>query len=111
MTVTVIVTPRPKPLPLFYAGYGALQIGDVITTTVGLQNGAREANPVVSKFASSPVKLGLIKAGATALTIFAAESLWRSGHRKGAVAAMAAASAIAGFVLVNNLRVYRQQGR
>ena len=100
---------RPRSLSYIYAGYAALQIGDAITTTTGLSGGARGKNPLMSGVASSPLTLGLIKLGATAATVYAAESLWRNGHRKGAIIAMIAATAITGMVVANNMRVLSQQ--
>lgn len=96
---------RPAPLGYIYASYAAFQVGDVVTTSTGLQIGAQEKNPFVGGIASSPWKFSLIKLGATAATVYAVESLWRNGHRKGAIVAMLAATAISGVVLANNMRV------
>lgn len=102
---------RPKPLPLFYAGYAALQLGDVLSTTSGLQAGAREKNPLMQSVAGSTFKLSVVKIAATSLKMYCAESLWRQGHRKGAIVAMAVTTVLSGYVLMNNMRVRAQLAR
>lgn len=100
----VVNAPRPKPLPMLYAGYVALQVGDVITTNASLRSGVREWNPLLRGIASSPIKLGLVKAGGTVATIYAVERLWRKGHRKTAVVTMVATSSLMAVVIANNIR-------
>jgi hypothetical protein len=111
--VTSVVTVDTKPAGSqarlwLYGGFTALQVGDIVTTTVNLRNGASEANPLLGSSASSPTKLSVIKALATTATLWAAESMWRSGEKKGAIATIVVATAIAAGVFVKNLHTYQQ---
>lgn len=103
----LVEAPRPKPLPMLYGGFCALQAGDAITTIVACRNGAREMNPVLSGM-TSPVTLGLFKAGGTAVAIYGVERLWKTGHRKMAVVTMVVANSVMTWVVVNNIGVVRR---
>lgn len=104
-------TSRPKLLPVLYASYGALQLGDVVTTTKVLRLGGSEGNPLMRPFAGSPVRLTLVKASLTALMIYGAEKQWRRGNRAGAIAALVSASAMMSIVVANNMNRYAQMKR
>jgi hypothetical protein len=111
IVITVVAeSPRPKPLPYLYASYCGLQVGDVLTTTLALRNGAIEANPMMREDASSPFRFSLIKASSTLATIMGTEKLWKSGRRKTAVVTMLASNCLTAWVVSHNLTL-RKGGR
>ncbi len=100
---------RGASLPALYASLAGLQAFDAYTTMQGLSAGAREANPVMQGFAANPALLLGAKLAATGTSIFAAERLWRSGHRGQAIGLMIVTNGIMAAVAVRNGAVLRAQ--
>jgi len=96
---------RPAPLPALYASSVGLQSYDAYTTLYVLDRGGREANPFVRELTSRPPAWLAVKAGTTALTIYAAERLWKRRHRTAAVATMVISNGILAVVAARNTRV------
>ena len=109
-TLVTVDAPRPKaPTRAYlYGAFTALQIGDIVTTTVNLNRGAIEANGLLQNVSGSPVKLTLVKAALSGVVLGPAETMWKSGERKGAIATMLITTAASAFVVAHNLRVHAQ---
>ncbi|MGE3956970.1 MAG: DUF5658 family protein [Vicinamibacterales bacterium] len=96
---------RPAMLPALYAASAALQGYDAYSTLTALRSGAVEANPLMKNVVKSPVAFVALKAGVTATSIMAAERLWKSGNRLGAVGVMVASNVMMGMVAAHNSKV------
>ena len=109
-----IVLQRKLSDPAFvkklYAGYAALQVTDIITTTVGLNRNAREANPFLRGIAHSPAALIGVKAATTVATIFAIENL-RERHPVVATVTLISLNAAMAAVTINNVAVATRKSR
>ncbi len=96
---------RPGALPGLYIASAALQGYDAYSTMTALKNGGVEANPLMKNVVKSPVAFVALKATVAATSIMAAEKMWKSGNRLGAIGVMLASNAAMGFVAVHNARV------
>jgi hypothetical protein len=96
---------RPSLLPALYATSAALQGYDAYSTLSALKNGAHEANPVMGGLVKNPAAFVAMKAGVATASIMAAERLWKSNHRMGAIGLMVASNAMMGIVAAHNSRV------
>lgn len=96
---------RPGLLPSMYAASALLQGYDTYSTLTALKNGGREANPVMQAIVQRPAAFIAVKAGVTTASILAAESLWKSNHRLGAIGLMVASNIMMGAVAAHNSRV------
>lgn len=96
---------RPTLLPALYATSAVLQGYDAYSTLSALKNGAREANPMMSGLTRNPAAFVAMKAGVTTASIMAAERLWKTNHRMGAIGLMIASNAMMGVVAAHNSRV------
>lgn len=96
---------RPALLPSMYATSAFLQGYDAFSTMKALKNGAHEANPVMKAIVKNPAAFIAVKAGVTTASIMAAEQLWKSNHRMGAIGLMIASNAMMGAVAAHNSRV------
>lgn len=96
---------RPALLPSMYATSAFLQGYDAFSTMKALKNGGREANPVMQAIVKNPAAFIAVKAGVTTASIMAAEQLWKSNHRMGAIGLMIASNAMMGAVAAHNSRV------
>lgn len=106
--LTIAQPTRPERgavLPLLYVGLAGLNAFDAYTTTVGLSNGAREANPLLRSVAGNPVALWTVKAGATAGSIVIAERLWRQNRRMAAITMLLVSNGVLAAVSVRNASV------
>ena len=103
-----VPTTRPALLLPLYVGNIALQGFDAYSTLAGMQKRGVEQNPLVSGIAGNPATFIAVKGGVTALSIVAAERLWRNGHRAGAVATIALANGLMTAVAINNANVLRR---
>jgi hypothetical protein len=98
-------TQRPSALPALYVGSAVLQAFDAYSTLRALNQGAVEANPLMKTTAGSPVALIGVKAAATAASIFAAERMWRSHNRTGAIVTMVVSNGVMALVAQHNASV------
>jgi len=98
---------RPALLLPLYAGNIALQGFDTYSTLTAVQKRGVEQNPLVSGLTGSPATFVAVKGGVTLLSIVAAERLWKSGHRAGAVATIAVANGLMTAVAINNANTLR----
>ena len=96
---------RPSALPALYIASAALQGYDTYSTLAAVSNGAQEANPVMKSVVKSPAAFVAMKASVTAASIMAAERLWKSNHKMGAIGLMVASNVMMGIVAANNARV------
>ena len=96
---------RPLLLPPLYASFAFLEGFDVQVTVTALQAGAVEANPIMKPVTKHPWAFVAVKAGATSLSILAAEKLGHRGHRREAVLTMVALNGLMGYFAVHNWRV------
>jgi hypothetical protein len=99
---------RPSMLPALYATSAALQGYDAFSTLNALKNGAQEANPLMKGVVQNPAAFVAMKAGVTTASIMAAEQLWKSNHRMGAIGMMVASNVMMGMVAAHNSRVLSQ---
>ena len=99
---------RPGALPAMYATSLALQGYDAYSTLTALKAGGVEANPMMKTITKSPAAFIALKAGTAALSIMAAENMWKSGHKAAAIGVMVASNVAMSFVAANNARVLSQ---
>ena len=102
---------RGSLLPAMYLGLATLNAYDAYSTNRALKSGAIEANPVMRGVAGNPAALWAVKGGVTALSIYAAERLWRENHRVAAIAVMAVTNGMMATVAAQNARVLQGQRR
>ena len=102
--VTPIEPARPSLLVPLYVTFGTLQALDAHSTMRALENGAREANPMVAPFGENPAALVAMKAATTAGTIVLAERLRRKHPVKAMVMMTAVNVAYAAIVAANYRR-------
>lgn len=88
-----------------HVGLGLAQAYDVYSTTHALRRGAIEVNPLLQNTVASRAAFIGLKIAMTAGPIYEAEKLWRSHHRVGAIALMAAANGIMMGVAKHNAAV------
>jgi Domain of unknown function (DUF5658) len=95
---------RPAALGPLYFSFATLQVLDVHSTTVALNRGHAEANPLMRWCADNPYGLGAVKMLTTAGFVYTAEKM-RKKNRKAAVLFMAAANVASVFVVYRNYRI------
>ncbi len=98
------VRQRPLTLDVLCVSYAALQAIDLHTTFRALDNGAREANPLIGGFSSNKAAMIGVKAGMTAGTIY----LVRKAGVKNRLAStimMAAMNSAYAIIAAHNYRV------
>jgi len=100
---------RGAVLPSLYVGLIGLQVYDGYSTSRGLENGAVESNTLLRSWAANPAALWAIKGGATFVTIYMAERLWRKNHRGSAIALLVVTNGLMAAVALNNASVLRTQ--
>ena len=96
---------RPLALPALYAGSALLQGYDAYSTLNAIKHGATEANPLMKGLTKSPMAFIGLKAGMTAMSIMAAERMWKSNNRLGAVLTMVASNSVMAMVAAHNASV------
>ena len=75
---------RPRLLVPLYFSMAMCQTLDFVSTQRGLNAGGQEGNPVMAPLMGSAGAVIAVKAGVSAMTIYAAERLWKH-NRKAAV--------------------------
>jgi hypothetical protein len=100
---------RGRVLPTLYVGLIALEAYDGYSTSRGLKNGAVESNTLLRRLAANPTALWAVKGGATFVSIYMAERLWRKNHRGQAIALMVVTNGLMTAVAFNNASVLRAQ--
>jgi hypothetical protein len=98
-------TKRPFALPALYIASAGLQAFDAYSTLSALKLGGVEQNPLMRTVVKNPAALVAVKAGVTVASITAAEQLWRSHHRVGAIGLMVASNAMMAVVAAHNASV------
>jgi Domain of unknown function (DUF5658) len=98
---------RGRVLPSLYASLIVLEAYDGYSTTRGLKNGAIESNTFMRRLAAEPAALWAVKGGATFVSIYVAERLWRKGHHGQAIVVMVATNGLMAAVAMNNASVLR----
>jgi len=99
---------RPAALVPMYASLAVLQGFDIYTTSKSLKTGAVEANPVMKPVAGKNVASIVVKAAATAGSIYFTERAWKQ-NRKGAVILMTAINVATAAIVAHNTQVARQR--
>jgi Domain of unknown function (DUF5658) len=99
---------RPAALIPMYASLAALQAFDIHTTSASLKHGAVEANPLMKPVAGRNVASIVVKAAATAGSIYFVERAWKQ-NRKGAVILMTAINVTTAAIVVHNTHVARSR--
>lgn len=99
---------RPLTLPALYVGSAVLQGYDAYSTLAVLKHGGVEANPMMKGVTKRPIAFIGLKAGVTAMSIMAAERMWKNNNRLGAVLTMVAANGMMAYVAAHNARVLAQ---
>ena len=93
-------------LPM-YASLAALQGLDIYTTSAAIKRGAVEANPLAKPVAGRNMASVLVKAAATAGSIYFTERAWKK-NRKGAIILMTAINVATAAVVAHNTQVARR---
>jgi hypothetical protein len=101
-------TKRPSMLIPMYASLAVLQGLDIYTTSSALKNGAVEANPLMKPAAGRNVASVVVKAAATAGSIYFTERAWKQ-NRKGAIILLTAINVAAAAVVAHNTQTGRQR--
>jgi hypothetical protein len=96
---------RPMVLPALYVGSALLQGYDAYSTLTVLNNGGREANPVMKGITQYPAAFIGMKAVVTASSIMAAERMWKRHNRVGAIVTMAVSNGLMAYVAAHNSRI------
>jgi hypothetical protein len=99
---------RPLTLPALYVGSALLQGYDAYSTLTVMKHGGVEVNPLMRGLSKSPAAFIGIKAGVTAMSIMAAERMWKNNNRLGAVLTMVATNGLMAYVATHNARVLAQ---
>jgi hypothetical protein len=99
---------RPTMLIPMYASLAVLQGFDIYTTSASLKRGAVEANPLMKPVAGRNMASMLVKAAATAGSIYFTERAWKQ-NRKGAVILMTAINVATAAIVAHNTQVARQR--
>lgn len=99
---------RPPTLPALYVGSALLQGYDAYSTLSVLKHGGAEVNPLMRGVTKSPAAFIGLKAGVTAMSIMAAERMWKNNNRLGAVLTMVATNGVMAYVAAHNARVLAQ---
>jgi hypothetical protein len=94
-------------LPVLYGTLAALQAYDGWSTVKALRLGAVEANPALTSVASNPGAMLALKAGATTVSIYAAERMWRRHRHVEAVVTMVVVNGMMATVAAHNASVAR----
>jgi hypothetical protein len=103
--VALAPTTRPALLLPLYAGTIALQAYDGYSTLTAVHANGVELNPVVGGITGHPAMFIAVKGASAALSIYASERLWKTGHRGQAIATLLVTNAVMTAVAVNNARV------
>lgn len=97
---------RPSPLVPLYVGFASAQAFDIHSTSLAIDRGARERNPLFRALGPDNTwAAAAVKASVTGATIWTAERMWKRNHRLHAVVFMAAATALQAAVDAHNYRV------
>ena len=96
---------RPMVLPALYGMSAALQGYDAYSTLRVLKHGGVEANPVMQGVTKNPMAFIGLKAGVTAMSIVAAERMWKNHNRVGAIVTMVVTNGLMSAVAANNAKV------
>lgn len=94
-------------LTSLYVSTAAMQALDVHSTLRALNQGAVEANPMMSPLTKNPAAFIAVKAGVAASTIFAARSLAKR-NKVAAIVTLAAINSAYAMVVSHNFKVARQ---
>ena len=100
---------RGPVLPSLYVSLIGLEAYDGYSTTRGLKHGALESNTFMRGLAAKPAALWAVKGGATFVSIYMAERLWRKNRRGQAIALMVVTNGLMAAVAGNNASVLRAQ--
>jgi len=98
---------RGASLPVLYGTLAAFQAYDGWSTVRAVRLGATEANPAVAGIASHAPAMWAVKAGATMVSIYAAERLWRRHRRTEAIITMVAVNSAMAMVAAHNASVLK----
>jgi hypothetical protein len=98
---------RGAALPVLYGTLIGLQAYDGWSTVSAVRLGATEANPAVAGIASHAPAMWAVKAGATLVSIYAAERLWRRNRRTEAIITMVAVNSAMVMVAAHNASVLK----
>ena len=88
-----------------HVGLALAQAYDVYSTSKALERGAVEVNPLLRSTVGSRTAFIGLKIAMTAGPIYEAEKLWRSHHRIGAIALMAASNGLMMAVAAHNANI------
>jgi hypothetical protein len=102
---TAAPTSRGALLPALYVSLAGLNVFDAYSTSKGLALGATEQNPLLKGIAGSPAAMWAVKGGATAVSIYMAERLWRKHRRAEAIAVMVISNGMMAAVAARNSAV------
>lgn len=101
-----VITRRPAPLIPLYVGFATAQALDIHSTSLAIDRGARERNPLMKALGPDNTWAAVaVKAGVTGATFWTAERMWKRNRRMRAVVLMAAITALQTAVDAHNYRV------
>lgn len=101
-----IAPSRPAPLMPLYVGFAVAQALDMHSTSLAIDRGARERNPLLQALGPDNTWAAMaLEAGLTGATIWTAERMWKRNRRMSAVVLMAAVTTFQAAVDAHNYRV------
>ncbi len=87
----------------------ALNVADYLSTKQALKlPGLREANPLMKPFVKNPAVFAAVKAGTTALSIWANNRMFRKGNKTTAWMMTIASNILLYYVVSNNMRLIQK---
>jgi hypothetical protein len=95
---------RPGLLTPLYVSFATMQALDMHSTLRALNNGGREANPMMGSVVKSPAGMAALKATTSLGIVMLSERLWKQ-NRAAAVVTMVALNAVYGAVVTHNYSV------
>jgi hypothetical protein len=98
---------RPAVIGALSVSLAALQVFDVYSTSKGLRQGAREANPLMQNVVGNKAMFWTMKAVTTAVPMAIAAKMWKK-NKVGAIATLALANGVSALVAARNASVLKQ---
>ena len=95
-------------LTSLYGSLAGLHAYDAYSTLRGVEQGARELNPVMQAVSGNGVAMVAFKSGMAAVSIAVSERLWRRNQRSRAVMVMLLTNGILAAVTARNAQVLHQ---
>ena len=98
---------KPMMIGALSASLAALQVFDIYSTSKGLSQGAREANPLMQGVVGNKAAFWAMKGATTAVPIALAAKMWKK-NKAAAIATLVVANGVQAMVAARNASVLKQ---